>query len=474
MSTNTEAAPLELPPEALRKLGYRIVDALVDYQQALPQKKACEMLDWHATEEARNSGFPEDGVPADAALDYLLEEVFPPMMRPNHPRFFSFVPSPSNMVSALAESLMAGLNPFAGAWMEASGPAVLELATVNWLRQVCGYPEQAKGLFVSGGSAANLTALAVARRVHLNDETANSVIYYSDQTHSSVERALRILGFSSGQIRRIPSDENYRLSMGELVRAVRHDRLAGLSPFCVVANAGTTNTGAVDPLPELADFCGREYLWLHADGAYGAASALCERGRTLLHGLDRVDSLSIDPHKWLFQPFEIGCVIVREGNLLPETFRIFPEYLQDVHEQPGVNFCDYGIQLTRNFRAVKLWLSLQVFGVAAFRESMERGFALAEFAEEKLRGSACWEVIVPAHMAIVCFRHVRSGLDDAGLDAWNSRIAKAMFHDGSAAVTTTVLRGRKVLRFCTINPRTSEDDIARTIARLEELAAQID
>ncbi len=471
MSTTPPASALELPPEELRRFGYRIVDALLDYQQSLRDLPATGMLDWDSTAAARKSSFPEQGVPPDAALDHLLEEVFPHMMRPTHPRFFCFVPSPSNLVSVLAESLTSGINAFAGAWMEASGPAVIELATLNWLRETCGLPEQAAGVFVSGGSAANLTALATARRQRLNDEVNGAAVYYSDQTHSSVERALRVLGFQPAQIRKLPSDEAYRLSLPALAGAVREDRAAGKRPFCVVANAGTTNTGAVDPLGELAVFCREHDLWLHTDGAYGAAATLCEEGRRLLAGLGEADSLAIDPHKWLFQPFGLGCVLVRNGNLLADTFRIFPEYLADVHEQAGVNFCDYGVELTRSFRALKLWLSLQIFGVAAFREAMARGFALARFAEARLRQSPVWQIVSPAHMAIVCFRYAPAGHGDEELDRLNTRLARAMFQDGFAAVTTTVLRGRKTLRFCTINPRATESDIEQTVERLESLAA---
>jgi glutamate/tyrosine decarboxylase-like PLP-dependent enzyme len=342
---------------------------------------------------------------------------------------------------------------------------------LNWLRETCGLPGQAAGVFVSGGSAANLTALVAARRQKLNDRLEGAAIYYSDQTHSSVERALRFLGFRPEQIRKLPSDESYRLSIPALANAVRDDRGAGRHPFCVVANAGTTNTGAVDPLRELAAFCREQDLWLHTDGAYGAAAALCEEGRRLLDGLGEADSLAIDPHKWLFQPFGIGCVLLRDGSLMADTFRIFPEYLADVHEQPGVNFCDYGMELTRSFRAVKLWLSLQVFGVAGFRDAMSRGFELARLAERRLRRSGEWEIISPAHMAIVCFRYAPAGRGEEELDRLNSRLARAIFHDGFAAVTTTMLRGRKVLRLCTINPRTTVDDIEQTIDRLEALAS---
>jgi len=474
MTTKREsAAALELSPEQLRRLGYQIVDMLVDHQQSPRNEKAAAMIDWTASESIRNAPFPDEGGPPEQALEYLRREIFPHMMRPDHPRFFAFVPSPSNAVSALAEALIGGFNAFAGAWMEASGPAALELNTVNWLREVCGLPETARGLYVSGGSSANLTALAVARKVKLDDHIPGSVVYFSDQTHSSVERGLRLLGFAPEQIVKLPTDADYRLSLPALAERVAADRAAHRKPFCVIANAGTTNTGAVDPLEELTAYCRREDLWLHADGAYGAAAALCERGRQELRGLGAVDSLSIDPHKWLFQPFEIGCVLVREGELLPKTFRIFPEYLQEVHEKEGVNFCDYGIQLTRGFRALKLWLSLQVFGVRAFREAVERGFKLAEIAEARLRRNVLWEVISPARLAVLCFRYAPAGAGEERCNRLNKLLAEAMFRDGFAAVTTTILRGRTVLRMCTINPRATAADIEGTIGKLEELAAQL-
>jgi glutamate/tyrosine decarboxylase-like PLP-dependent enzyme len=254
---------------------------------------------------------------------------------------------------------------------------------------------------------------------------------------------------------------------------VAADRALGRRPFCVIANAGTTNTGAVDPLPELARICRRENLWLHADGAYGAAAVICDRGRKLLDGLELVDSLSLDPHKWLFQPFEIGCVLLSDGRLLKDAFRIMPEYLRDVHRfEEEVNFCDYGIQLTRSFRALKLWLSFKVFGLGAFRTAVERGFELAEIADARLRESACWEIVTPAQLGIVSFRYVAPGLSAAELDAVNERIAAGITASGFAVLASTTLLGRTTLRLCTINPRTGDDDIRETIARLEEQAKE--
>jgi glutamate/tyrosine decarboxylase-like PLP-dependent enzyme len=256
-----------------------------------------------------------------------------------------------------------------------------------------------------------------------------------------------------------------------LKHAIAADRAAGLRPFCVVGNGGTTSTGAVDPLGALADICAAEGLWLHLDGAYGAATAITARGRVALAGMERADSISLDPHKWLFQPIECGCVLLRDERNLPATFRSVPGYLRDSDLGAAeVNFRDHGIQLTRSFRALKLWMSIQYFGLDAFRAAVERGMELAEIAERRLRESGRWEILSPAAMGIVAFSYRIEGADGAESDAINRRIAERSFADGYALLSTTVLRDRTVLRLCTINPRTSDADIASTIGRLEELA----
>jgi len=236
----------------------------------------------------------------------------------------------------------------------------------------------------------------------------------------------------------------------------------------VIANAGTTNTGAVDPLTELGELCKQEGLWLHVDGAYGAPAALCEKGRCLLHGLELADSLTLDPHKWLFQPYEIGCVLVREVRFLHDAFAVGPDYLRDLESKEAeVNFCDYGIQLSRSVRALKLWMSLKVFGLAAFREAIARGFFLAELAESLLKSSSHWEVVTPASMGIITFRFVADGVPKQDIDLVNQQIVDETLKEGFATVSATSLRGRKVLRLCTVNPRTTEDDLRQTLQRLE-------
>lgn len=464
---------LELEPEQLRKLGYRIVDLLVERSTTLKNLPAAGWGSREQLEALFREPAPEQPRDPGEVLDRLERDLFPHFMPISHPRFFAFVPGPSNMVGALADALASGLNPFLGTWFAGAGPAEMELVTIDWLREICGFPPEAGGLFVSGGSMANLTSLCAARHVRLasrGEDPARAVLYLSDQTHSSVERAILVLGFRADQIRKLPADDDLRLPLDDLIREIAADRAAGRIPFCVVASAGTTSTGAVDPLHDLADLCLREDLWLHADGAYGAAAVLCDRGRRALDGLERVDSLSLDPHKWLFQPIEIGCVLLRDRRQLHDTFTIHPEYLRDVHRyQEAVNFCDYGVQLTRGFRALKLWMSIQIFGLEAFRKAVDRGFDLAEQAEAVLRESDCWEVTTPAQMGIVSFRYVVPGWPDERLDEVQGGIVDALRAESFAIATSTRLRGRTALRLCTINPRTTDEDIRVTIEHMARL-----
>jgi len=462
---------LSLPPQAMRAFGYRVVDLIVEHLEQLANKQPSHCPLRRDLEALLREPPPERGEDPQHVLEQAVERVLANIMHVDHPRFFAFVPGPSNFVGAMADALAAGFNVFAGSWFSGAGAAQLELVVLDWIRQLLGLPESAGGLLVSGGSLANLTGLATARRAVLEDKLESAVVYFSDQTHSAVLKALRLLGFAPEQMRCLPCDAGFRLPLEQLCAAIRTDRAAGWRPFCIVANAGTTNTGAVDPLEELAALARREGLWLHVDGAYGAPAVLTEQGRALLAGIERADSLALDPHKWLFQPFEAGCVLVREAKLLKQTFRILPEYLQDVHRMQGaVNFCDYGIQLTRGFRALKLWMSLKVFGLAAFREAVARGLRLAELAEQRLRASGCWEVVSPAQLAIVCFRYRDSARTESELDRLHLDLVERVLEDGYAVLTSTRLRGQVVLRMCTINPRTSEAEIEETVARLERLA----
>jgi aromatic-L-amino-acid decarboxylase len=467
-----QAAPIDrfriaLSRKEMREFGYAIVDLLAEHFAEGDQKRVGAKSDPAKLIPMFDRDPPEIGCDPNELLAQLERDVLPNNLHVDHPRFFAFVPGPNNFVSAMADALAAGFNVFNGTWFGGSAAAAVELGVVRWLCRTCGFPNTAGGLFVSGGSMANLTALVAARHALLHDRIEGAIVYFSDQTHSSVERALRVIGFLSKQLRKLPSDEKFRLSIKTLHDAIKSDRAKGLRPFCVIANAGTTNTGAVDPLNELADLATKEKLWFHVDGAFGAASILSDRGRAMLGGIERADSISLDPHKWLFQSFECGCVLVRDVALLKSAFQITADYLRDVHrDAEQFNPCDHGVQLTRSFRALKVWLSLQTFGLAAFREAITRGFELAEIAERQLRSRKGWEILSPAQMATVCFRFGKS-------DNVQTKLVDATMDDGYALLTSTTLRGAVALRLCTINPRTTDDDVIGTIDRLDRLARKL-
>jgi glutamate/tyrosine decarboxylase-like PLP-dependent enzyme len=469
--TGEDAARLELGPEAMRAFGQAVVDAIVDHMAALPGKRVSARSD-RSTLDAR-LWTPPPRTPSDAraVLDEAVRDVLAHCMYPAHPRFFAFVPGPSNFVGAMADALAAGFNLFCGTWFESSGAAEVELVTLEWLRQAMGLPAGFSGLFVSGGSVANLTALATARAVMLEDRMEGAVAYGSDLTHMSLDKAFRLLGFARERFRRLPADDAGRLSAEALAGAVAEDRARGLRPFLVIANAGTTNTGAVDPLADLARLCRAEGLWLHVDGAYGAAAAITPQGRARLAGLGEAHSLVVDPHKWLFQPYEAGIVLVRDMAWLRRAFAVDPDYMQDTAPSRGeINFCDHGIQLTRGFRALKLWLTIKVFGMDALASAVRRGMDLAEAAGRRIAADPRFELATAPSLGVVTFRYrPRGAADETAIDAANRRIVAAMLEDGLAVVTSTQWRGRTVLRLCTINPRTTEEDVARTLLRLGEL-----
>jgi glutamate/tyrosine decarboxylase-like PLP-dependent enzyme len=444
----------------MRRLGYRVIDRIVEQLERLDELPPVRVGEATALRDALGGPPPEAPGDPEAALDALFEQVLPFGQLGHHPRFFARIGSPSNYVSVLADAAAAGANVFAGSWVGGSGPATVELVVLEWLRELCGLPEGADGVMLSGGSVASLVGLAVARTARLGERTPpEAVVYVSDQGHASIPRALRVLGLADEQVRVVGADGSYRMTADAVRAEVEADLAAGRRPFCIVATAGTTSTGAVDPLVDLASLAREHGLWLHVDGAYGAPGVLCPAGRAVLEGLELADSLVLDPHKWLFQPYEIGCLLVREPGLLERTFALHGVYLRDTMGGE-VNFRDRSVQLTRGGRALKLWLSIRVFGLAAFREAVARGIELAEHAERVLRSRPGWEVVTPAQLAIVCFRR-------AGDDALQSAISEATVAEGYAAPSTTELDGRVVLRLCTINPRTTVADVERTIERME-------
>ena len=456
--------PLAMDIEAMRRAGYATVDALV---ARLANPEADPVLRRADAAEMRSRlGGPPPEEPAEysAVLARVLADVLPYAARTDHPGYFAFIPSFATRPTALAELTAAAANPYCGAWMESAGAAQVELEVIDWFRTWLGLPASTAGVLVSGGSAANLTALLVAREA-AGGPSPDTVVYVSDQAHSSLARTARAMGLRPHQVRVLPTDDRWRLSPDTVAAAVRADRGAGRVPFALCASAGSTNTGAVDPLGELADVCTAEGLWLHVDAAYGGFAALTTKGRAVLAGIDRADSVTLDPHKWLYQPMECGCVLIRDGARLERTFAIHPDYLEsDAAQGAGeVNFADRGLQLSRGFRALKVWVAVHTFGLAAFRACIQRNLALAEYAEALIRTQAGLTLMAPATLGIVCFRREWPGCDEAETERRGTALAEDLERGGVALVSTTRLAGRHAIRLCILNPTSSEEHVRRVI-----------
>lgn len=467
---------LELSKEQMRSLGYKVIDIIVDHLDTLESKPVSRFASRSDMQALFNEPVPQAPQNIENLIDQLQIDAFSNIMHEDHQRFFAYVPSPGNYVGFLAEMLSVGYNVFNGVWRSASSAAQIEMTTIDWLNSMYNFPEEAGGIFVSGGSMANLTAICVARKIKLNNVMDNAIIYYSDQTHSSVEKGLEILGFQNIHLSKISSNSDFTINLLELKHRIISDIKAGEKPFCVIANAGTTNTGAVDRLEEIAIICKENDLWLHVDGAYGAPAALVDRQKELFKGIDQVDSLTIDPHKWLFQPIETGCLLVRDANWLKQTFLKIPEYLEATNKtNDELNFGNYGIQLTRGFRAFKLWLSLKAFGLESFKKAIEHGISLAEYAEKLLDGNNKWELISPATNAVISFRYIpKKNLTDKVIDTINFEITEMMIKNQYAMLAPTTLKGKKCIRLCTINPRAEKIDIENTIALLQQFGEELE
>jgi aromatic-L-amino-acid decarboxylase len=471
-----EHAPLELTPEQMRAQGYRVIDLLVDRYASIR-----ELTPWRGATRAELDAALREPAPRaagdfDAALAHLVDDALTAGARVDHPRFMAFVPGAPCWPSVLGDLLAAGSNIFQGTWLASSGASAVELLVIDWFKRWVGYDDTAAGLLVSGGSVATLTGLACARIARFGAHEERAVIYCSTETHSAVTRAARVLGFDNSRIRLVATNDADTIDVAVLRAAVADDRAAGLIPFVMVANAGSTSTGAIDPMHELADICAAEDMWLHIDAAYGGFAALTERGKTALAGIERGDSIVLDPHKWLYQTFEVGCLLVRDGTLLERAFHVMPPYLQDtaLPDDPAarasgaapalpVNFANRGIQLTRSARALKVFLSVQTFGSDAFAAAIDQCMDLALHAEQRIRNSGSLELLSPARLGIVCFRRRHDG--DA--DEFNHALLRALLDSGVAMISSTRVRGTFALRFCILNYRTTRADIDRVLDWIE-------
>jgi aromatic-L-amino-acid decarboxylase len=464
-------SPLSIDPELMRELGYRTIDMLVDRITG-PPGPVLRSAPPGELQQALAVPAPEAPGSYDEIIAGLERDVLPYVARISHPGYLAFIPGEGTWPGALGDLIASALNLDTCWWLGGSGPAALELVVVDWFRQWVGYPAEARGLLVSGGSAANLTALACAREALVGAMNEQVVAYLSDQSHTSLAKGTRALGFRPDRVRIVATDQHGRMRPEALRAAMLADRAAGLRPLVVVANAGTTATGAVDPFAELSALCREQGVWLHVDGAYGAFACLTERGQGALAGMQLADSITLDPHKWLYQPVEVGAVLVRDGALLRRAFEVSHDYLKDIEAGlQEVNFSDHGLQLTRTCRALKLWISINYFGLAAFRHSIDGCIDLTEHAQRRIEASPQLELITPASLGIVTFRRHPPGMDDEqALDRINADLVARIAEDGEVFLSTGIVRGRQMLRLCILNHSTSQAIVDRALDLVETLA----
>ena len=452
--------PFQIPPDTLglsaeemRRLGHKVVDMVVDRFERRNEEPVVTTGDAQALSAQLGGALPDQPMDPDATLDLMAGVALGHMQHGDHPRYFARVPGPASFAAILGDWMGTGFNSICASWGGGSGTAVVENTVVSWVSEMLGLPSCTEGVLLSGGSMANFTGFCVAR-----SEVGRGVAYLMDQTHASLPRNLRQMGLDDEEIRILPSDETLRMCPDALVTAIEEDIGKGLTPMMVVATAGTTNTGAADPLEAIADICERYDMWLHVDGAYGAPAAITRAGREVLKGLERADSVVLDPHKWFFQPYDLGMCFVTRPGALDRCFSMNPEYLKDVQADGEVNYGNRSLELTRRSRALKLWMSLRTYGAAAFREAVEQGIILAEEAERQLRSAPeTWEVLSPAQLGVVCFALTGADAEE------HARRANRLSESGFATLSTTSLHGRSALRLCTINPLTTADDIRRTL-----------
>ena len=466
--------PHAMDPEAFRRLGHRAVDLVADALRELPKRPVFTPMTPDERRSLLDARLPERGQDAGALIERFETHVLPHPMGNGHPRFFGWVNSPPAPLGVLGDFLAAAMNPSCAGGDHAA--IYLERCVTRWLMELIAFPVAGSmGLLVSGGSMATLTCLAAARHraamaAGIDDrqdglDGLRLAIYTSSEGHSSVQKSIELLGLGRESLRMVRSDPSGRMDVAALTDAIGRDRGTGRRPFCVVASAGTVATGAIDPLDALADVCARERLWLHVDGAYGAIASVVPERAARYRGLERADSIAIDPHKWLSVPVECGCALVRDGALLRDTFSLVPSYLR-TEEGKGFGgppwFSEYGFQQTRGFRALKLWLVLQQLGVAGIRDLVSRHLVLAERLAQMIDAVPVLERMSEPELSIVCFR-VRPrarDLDDASLDTLNKRVMEIVQSEGRAFLTNASIDGRFALRACVLHFGTAEADLA--------------
>ena len=475
--------------ESFRRDGHRLIDWIAEYLANPQRYPVLAQVEPGQVKRSLSKEPPEKPEPLEAILQDVEEIIVPGLTHWNHPGFFAYFAITGSGPGILGELLSAAFNVNAMLWRTAPAATELEELVLDWLRQLLGLPPEFMGLINDTASVSSLCAIAAAREalgLRIREEglagrpdLPRLRLYTSEQAHSSIEKAAIVLGLGQAAVKKIVVDEEFRLRSEALEAAIKEDLKAGWKPFCVVATVGTTSTTSVDPVPEIADICERYKLWLHVDAAYAGAAAILPEKRWALAGCERADSIVVNPHKWLFVPIDCSAFYCRHPRVLRQAFSLVPEYLRTPEEDRVRNFMDYGIQLGRRFRALKLWMVLRAFGSEGLRQHLRAHIALAQRFQARTEASPNFELLAPVSFSVVCFRSRPHGLParpeaEAYLNLLNERILEAVNRTGEVFLSHTKLNGEFTLRLAIGNLGTTEAHVRRAWELLQEHAARLD
>ena len=468
---------LEPSSDQMRAMIDKAAERVIDHIASLPRQPAAyDEFDDEARARvgALAESLPERGTDLDGLLDLLFREAVPLSYNTASPGYLAYIPGGGVFPSAVADFIANAVNRYVGVWIAAPGLVQLELNVIRWFCEIIGYPPGSGGILTSGGSLANFTGVVTARRERLPEDFLTGTIYTSDQTHHSVRKAAILAGFPVNNVREIATTEDYQIRLDVLRQQVAQDTEAGLQPFMLVASAGTTNTGAVDDLHGAADVAKDLGLWLHVDASYGGFFMLTERGRESLRGIERADSVALDPHKGLFLPYGNGSLLVRDPGALRRAHTTFADYMPDMQKDPElVDFCEISPELSRDFRGLRAWLPIKLFGIEAFRTSLDEKLDLAEWATDQLREMPDMEILAEPQLSLTAFRWAPVGHSEDALNDMNRELLARVNARKNVYITGTTLNGRYALRICVLSFRTHRDRMERCLNDIRESVGEL-
>jgi aromatic-L-amino-acid/L-tryptophan decarboxylase len=488
---------LDIKPDEFRRLGYRVIDMITNYYAAIRDMRVFPASSSAEIEQVFTEDLPEQGQDPDAILNEWLSKVLPYATHIGSPRYFGFVNGSGTMIGTLAEALAASVNMNLGGWKAAPSATEIERRTISWIAELIGYPQDCGGLFTTGGTMANFTALETAlRNTTQYDTTAKGLqgkpfpghfkVYMSDhEGHISIIRVVDLLNLGRDSIRLVKSKEDFSMDTADLEKKIDEDIANGDVPLCVVAQVGSINVGVIDPLEDIAQICKQRGVWFHADGACGAVGALLPEKKIQYAGLELADSVTLDPHKWLYIPYDCGCVLVRDEEKLRRAFSLQAPYLRGTlpTEYTGLYYLDYGPEMSRGFRALKVWMSLKHFGKEGYRLLLSQNVKCVEYLDTLVRNAPDFEALHKPNLFMYCFRYAplllkeKWGADtvelNKRLDILNQQIADEIQISGAAFIMTSKVRDRVVIRLSVCSHRTTPDDIDLVFLKLDEIGKKL-